>query len=211
MNREVELINYLPNILRGYEEYKVITNAEDPEFKIIFDISEKVRNNMFIKYCNLDGIKRYEKLLGIRPSIKDTLEDRKFRVLSRWNDGVPYTWKVLVNKLDMLFGEDNYKLQLFQNNYTLSIEINTFNLNEFNEIIDELKNMIPANLVLQSTLVQRIKSPFCTSSTLIAGEEITVYPYSPRNIESKGSVYIATGSNAGLENVTIYPRKEVMI
>lgn len=44
----------------------------------------------------------------------------------------------------------------------------------------------------------------------ISGEEITVYPYSPKELSSKGKVYIATGSNTGVENMTVYPRKEVI-
>lgn len=44
----------------------------------------------------------------------------------------------------------------------------------------------------------------------VSGEEITVYPYSPRNIESKGNIYVGLGSNTGVENMTVYPRKEVI-
>ncbi|MBS5822397.1 MAG: DUF2313 domain-containing protein [Clostridium argentinense] len=151
MNRDVKLINYLPHVLREYEEFKVITNAEDPEFKIIFDVSEKVRNNMFIKYCDLDGIKKYENLLGIRPSNKDTLEDRIFRVLSRWNDRVPYTWKVLIDKLDMLCGKGNYEIKLIHNDYTIDLETHLNTPTQMNELLYMLDVMIPCNLIVKAT------------------------------------------------------------
>lgn len=151
MNRESNLIDYLPHVLREYEEYKVITNSEDPEFKIVFDISDKIRHNMFIKYCDLDGIKRFEKLLGIRHSIQDTLEDRIFRVLSRWNDRVPYTWNVLIGKLDMLCGKGNYEIELIHNDYLINLATHLNTPTQMNELLYTLDVMIPCNLVVKAT------------------------------------------------------------
>lgn len=151
MNRDVKLINHLPHILREYEEYKVITNAEDPEFEIIFGMSTKVRNDMFIKYCDLDGIKRYEKLLGIRPSVNDTLEDRIFRVLSRWNDRIPYTWKVLIDKLNVLCGVGNYEIELIHKEYIVDLETHLNTATQMNELLYMLDVMIPCNLIVKAT------------------------------------------------------------
>lgn len=46
------------------------------------------------------------------------------------------------------------------------------------------------------------------AAATISGEEITVYPYSPKDIESKGKINIAMAQNTGVESVTTYPRKE---
>ncbi|MCT8975485.1 phage tail protein I [Clostridium sp. CX1] len=45
-------------------------------------------------------------------------------------------------------------------------------------------------------------------SCISSGEEITVYPWSPRNIESKGKLNVALSGTKGIESMTIYPRKE---
>ncbi len=42
-----------------------------------------------------------------------------------------------------------------------------------------------------------------------SGEEITVYPWSPKNVTSRGKVNVAMGNNAGFEGITVYPKKEV--
>jgi len=89
MIRDANLISYLPPVVQDYVEIKIVTDIENPEFKTVFDISEKVSNTMFIQSCDIDGIKRYEKLLKIRPSPNDDLDTRIFRVLSRWNDRIP--------------------------------------------------------------------------------------------------------------------------
>lgn len=56
-------------------------------------------------------------------------------------------------------------------------------------------------------LKQDVPEIFIGIATL-SGEEITVYPYSPTSIESKGKVYIATGNDTTVENMTVYPKKE---
>ncbi len=47
-------------------------------------------------------------------------------------------------------------------------------------------------------------------TVLISGEKITVYPYTPRDLESKGQINIAVGQNIGVENVAVYPGREII-
>lgn len=80
------------------------------------------------------------------------------------------------------------------------------NLIKLERLIETYKNkrswLETINIFLTS------KGKFYISSALIGGEEITVYPYSPTSIESKGKVYIATGNDTTVENMAVYPRKE---
>ena len=51
------------------------------------------------------------------------------------------------------------------------------------------------------------KSKLIYASAMCMGEEITVYPYTPSDIESTGQINIATGQATGVENVICYPKK----
>lgn len=44
-------------------------------------------------------------------------------------------------------------------------------------------------------------------SCITSGEEITVYPWTIKTIESKGKVNIAVGANTGVESITVYPKE----
>ena len=111
MIRDVNLLGHLPPFIQEYMEIREIMKTENPEFQLVEDESEIIKNNQFIQSCNLTGISKFEKLIGIVPSADDTLESRINRVLVRWNDTVPYTWKTLLNKLDTLCGgSDNYEI-----------------------------------------------------------------------------------------------------
>ncbi len=205
--RKIE--TYFPDVLHDIEEYKEIANAENFELQAAWILMDDLIDDQFIETATERGIARREKLLNIVPSKVDSLDDRRLRVLLKWNDRLPYTYKVLKNKLDQIFG-DNYKMERFASERILKIEVNSFNWNVFSLVTDEIRKMIPANMVLESTIHQRIKSPFYIGITTLSGEEITVYPYSPKELSSKGNIYIATGSNAEVDTTTIYPRKEVI-
>ncbi|MHC1683676.1 MAG: phage tail protein I [Clostridiaceae bacterium] len=46
-------------------------------------------------------------------------------------------------------------------------------------------------------------------SYLSSGEEINVYPWSSKEIESKGKVDLALGTSTGTESITIYPKEAI--
>ena len=205
--RKVE--TYFPEVINDVEEYKEIANTENPELEATWQSIDSLIDDQFIETATERGVTRREKLLKITPSKIDSLDDRKLRISLKWNDRLPYTYKVLKDKLDQIFG-DNYQIERFINELILKVKVNSFNWNIFNLVTDEIRKMIPADMILESTIHQKTESSFYVGMATIAGEEIKVYPYSPKELLSKGNIYIATGNNTGLENVTIYPRKEVI-
>lgn len=148
MIKTPDLVSYLPNILQTGKEVQAITNAENPEFQSVFDTSELVLNNVFIQTGDMDGIKRYEKILKIKPSENDTLETRRFRVLSRWNDRIPYTWNALLQKLDTLCGKNQYTINLLNAIYTLNLETHLGVFGTIDELNVMLDRIIPCNLII---------------------------------------------------------------
>lgn len=163
MKRTPDLISYLPHVLQVVREFQAISNVENPEFQVVFDTSEQVLNNLFIQTGYLNGIKRYEKILKIKPSENDTLETRRFRVLSRWNDRIPYTWNSLIEKLNTLCGQDNYTISLQNDIYTLNLETHLGVYGTVDELNILLDGIIPCNLII------------IANNVLYGGSEIPLY------------------------------------
>lgn len=206
MIRTPDLIGYLPPVLQKVREFQAISNSENPEFQIVFDTSEKVLKNLFIQTSDVDGIKRYEKILGIKPSSNDTLETRRFRVLSRWNDRIPYTWKSLLEKLDTLCGEDNYTIVLENEIYTLNLLTHLGIYGTVDELDILLDEIIPSNLVVIANNVLFCgddASLYCGSAIssgfhYVLSSDIDVQ-YSPEANLSMGAA-VSKGSNYQLTN-----------
>lgn len=148
MIRDVELLKHLPLFIQEYREIRTIMNAENPEFQTAEDETEIIFNNQFIQSCNLKGIAKFESLMGIVPEPDDTLASRISRVLTRWNDTVPYTFIVLCQRLDTLCGEGNYEIERDINNYTMDITTHLELVGQTDELEYMLGYMIPANIAM---------------------------------------------------------------
>ena len=150
MIREVNLLSFLPEFVQEYREIKHIMNSEQPEIQKLEDETEIIKNNQFILSCDIDGIARFENLLGITPKPDDTLDARKSRVITRWNDSIPYTYKGLKEKLNIMCGEGNYLLIPNFNEYGLEIVVSLPLSGQADELDYMLSYMIPANIVVTS-------------------------------------------------------------
>lgn len=150
MIREVNLLSFLPEFVQKYREIKHIMNSEQPEIQKLEDETEIIKNNQFILSCDIDGIARFENLLGITPKPDDTLDARKSRVITRWNDSIPYTYKGLKEKLNVMCGEGNYLLIPSFNEYGLEIVVSLPLSGQADELDYMLSYMIPANIVVTS-------------------------------------------------------------
>ena len=151
MIRDVNLLGHLPPFIQEYMEIREIMKTENPEFQLVEDESEIIKNNQFIQSCNLTGISKFEKLIGIVPSADDSLKSRINRVLVRWNDTVPYTWKTLLNKLNTLCGgSDNYEIIRKLDEQKLEITTHLDLYGQVEELDYFLSYMLPASTVLDA-------------------------------------------------------------
>ena len=118
-----KLINYLPYVVRDYAEFQGITGAEQPEFENAWAAADDLLSNQFIKTAGNLGLSRWEKILGITPKGTDTLDDRRFRVLTRLNEELPYTLSQLRIILENLCGKNNYYADVEEGTYQLLVRI----------------------------------------------------------------------------------------
>lgn len=151
MKRDVDLVSYLPPFLQEYDTYRATLDAENPEFKIVWDAGNRVLYNAFIETADEYGISRFEKLLKIYPSKEDTLESRRLRVQIRWFDELPYTMITLLEKLIMLCGKDNFTLEHnFSTGYTLTFSTCLTMPGQVDELDNIFRIMLPCNIIVHS-------------------------------------------------------------
>ena len=101
-------------------------------------------------------------------------------------DGKPFMFKV---KVDV------------ENNINLLLD-------KFEESINSVKNTRSHLEKIEIYTVS--KSTAYIGLTTLCGEEVKVFPWQPRDLLSKGSFKVAIGNSGGVENITLYPKKEVI-
>lgn len=150
MHRDMDLIKYLPPFLQKYREMILVTDTENPEFQFAHDESERILNNTFILSADADGLARFEKILGLYVAKDDSLETRRSRVMSMWNDISPYTYNALVSKLISLHGSDNFIINRKYDDYEIEIITHLEVPGQVDELDRILDYIMPVNLVVDS-------------------------------------------------------------
>lgn len=140
------LIDYLPPFMQEYLEMRHIMSAEQPEFDGLWANCENALSDMFILYATETGVKRWESMLGITPKDTDTLDERKFRILAKLNQDLPYTMRKLEEALTTICGAGNFSINLQHEKYHIEVKLALTNSNNYDEVVDLLSKMLPANL-----------------------------------------------------------------
>ena len=142
-----KLIDYLPIYVQSFAEMKAIMEAEQVSIEGAWASVEDVMNDQFVTQTTENGVKRWESILGIVPKANFTLDERKFFILARLNEQLPYTKESLETALASLCGADGYTLKIDSDKYEMVVKLAIDNENNISAVVDLLDKMIPANIV----------------------------------------------------------------
>ena len=150
---ERKLIDYIPPFLTNVKEYKaILVDGEEPEIVSAWRMIDATLNEQFIHDCTEEGVERWEKILGIVPKATFTLNERKFTILTKMNERVPFTITTLTEQLKSLCGEDGYLITLDNDHYMLKVQVALSAKNNFEDVKVLLQRVVPANLTIVLTL-----------------------------------------------------------
>lgn len=151
---ERTLIEYLPHIIRDVRQYKAIMNdAEQPEMVDMWQAVDDALNDQFIVDATENGVSRWEKILGIVPQATLTLDERKFTILTRINEQLPFTIRTLEKSLKSLCGANGYVVQLQANECILIVKVALVAKQNFNDVQRLLERIVPANMVINLSVI----------------------------------------------------------
>lgn len=142
-----KLIDYLPVFIQDYAEIKAIMDAGQAGVEKAWTDTENVMHDQFIYDATENGIRRWESLLGIKPKATDTMEERKFNILVRMNEQLPYTLEMLKSILSSMCGENGYSVTPDHGQYLLNVKLSLSNENNVEAVKNLLERMVPANMV----------------------------------------------------------------
>lgn len=150
------LLDYLTDELKRYREMQAIMDdAEQPEFEMAWQRAEAAFDDQFVATASIYAIRRWEAMLGIRPAAADTLEDRRFVILTRLNEKLPYTIRSLRNSLITLCGEEGvgFTMEMLHNEYRLVVRLDLTVKSAYAAVESMLRRIVPANIVIDLALM----------------------------------------------------------
>ena len=145
------LIDYLPPFIRNIRECESIMNdGEQPEINLMWGKIENAMKDQFISDATENGVQRWEKILGIVPKGELTLDERKFAILSKINETLPFTITTLKEQLRSLCGENNYSAEV--DGFSLIVRVALEAKNNLGDVDALLKRIVPANMVIDLSI-----------------------------------------------------------
>ncbi len=150
MARNIELCQYLPEIVKQNREFQMLCQSETPEINKMWQAIEVVFQNSFLESLTEYGCNRWENILQMIPAKTDTLQIRRKNIWIRLNENLPYTWRRLKEIMNGLCGENGYTMELKHLEYFIEMKLflNQHNGEENSHklVADMLKRVLPANI-----------------------------------------------------------------
>lgn len=193
MAKEVILLNYWMPLLRNLKEFKEIAKTEEPELRYILEAIDRTLANMFIETADEYGIERFESMMGIIPEEGADLETRRFKVLTLWNDYIPFTRAELYKRLVSICGsEDAFELVEKYEEYILELYTHLGVAGAFDMVLETLEEMLPCNLQVTYENKVPVRAPIfysfggvgCTTEKIRMDYTVSFSEHSPLTIYS---------------------------
>lgn len=143
---ETKIKEYLPKFIYRIKEIKVSADATDTQIKKLWEAENKRFANRFIQTADLDGIKVWEKILGITPGAGDTLQDRRDACLIMWNLSIPFSERYFLDFMAGQCGED-FSYSKNSSKSEIYITVGLLSKPVTNAILSTLKLILPAHIV----------------------------------------------------------------
>lgn len=146
------MIDYLPDVLKGYREYQGIADGQQWAFDRAWNHVDQALDDQFVDTATEKGIADWEGILKIVPKGSDTLEDRRFRVKTRLNEQLPFTLPSLRQQLENLCGKGEFSAEISPGTYLLAVRIALTAKSNYNDVQTMLTRVVPDNIVIDLDL-----------------------------------------------------------
>lgn len=152
-----QLKELLPSWYEDIVETDVLMDVEQGLFDDLETQINLAQSNQYVSTADAKTIVIYEQMLGIVSDPLDSLELRRFRVLTRLTTQKPYTMRYLQEVLSS-FG-DPAELTMFYNEYRFLVEMNFEKLGQVSEIEYIFRTIVPANVLVEAQNELKAKIP----------------------------------------------------
>lgn len=139
-----------PQILTQIPDIAQLYAINETQCTALDNAVQELDDDIFLADMHESHIERWESILKLTPSTTDTLEERRFRVKTTMMDKLPYTYRVLINKLDELC-PGGYEVTLNSNKTHLGIALAIRSASSRNDVVELVEKILPLNMTYEVT------------------------------------------------------------
>ena len=194
MSQLIRLTDLLPDYYDGVYEMHELTAVEQPQLDELQRIVEQVEANEFISIANDKGLSIFENMYGLKSSTNDSIDIRRFRLLTFLSMYRPYTIRYLREVLLSL--DSSSTVTLIANEYKLIISTGLDGEGEVSELDNFLFQVVPSNLVLEAnnSLSGKSVSEIYMYCGIVPTEMITITQDYHESTNIRSDIFIANAN-----------------
>lgn len=140
------VFQYLPPLFQEIREFQEIAAAEQQESDTLWAELDAAHDDLSILTATEQGLSRLEKPLGIVPKGTAAPDERRFVLLARYNEQLPFTRRVLNQQLENLCGPEGYSLTVSPAEKKADVLVALTAKANFEEVAALLERVLPCNM-----------------------------------------------------------------
>ena len=148
----MRLLDYWPEHMRALREFQALAGAEQREVERAVQAVREAPDDFFASTLSRAGAGRWERLLGLPSGEGGALEDRRFRIMARMNEQLPFTMARLRALLASLCGEEGYTASVDCVGLLLTVRVELAAKANFRYVEALLERVAPLNVVIDLSL-----------------------------------------------------------
>lgn len=172
----MELVNMLPDFFKNIREYPEVMKAWAEGLRMGEVTIDRLWNNLYVQTCDEGTIEYWEGILQIIPSPGDTLDVRRNRVLNYFMMTVPYSERMLRDRLDAMYGAGSYDLIIDSVAGTADMTIKSFVSKGIMLFCDLWFRIAPAHIemTVQEDIQTDIDGPLYVGGRVFSSRFVTI-------------------------------------
>ena len=135
----------IPDIAQIY----AINDVQEARLDRVVDALE---NNIFLNDMTEEMIARWERMLKLIPLANDSIEDRRFRVKAKALEKLPYSYRVIISRLNTLC-PGGYQFIINEDRTSLSVKLALTSKKMMADVQELLERVVPLNMIFDVSIL----------------------------------------------------------
>ncbi len=132
-----------PEIIIQIPDIKQVYKAVDKQIEKLTAAVDQMEKDIFLESMGEEKIKLWEKMLRVKPLDDDTLSDRRFRIQSKVLEKLPYSYRVVVRKLQALVPDG---MQITRSDRNMIVKLALASKKKIHDVAELLEVKLPLNM-----------------------------------------------------------------
>lgn len=132
-----------PEIIIQIPDIKQVYKAVDKQIEKLTAAVDQMEKDIFLESMGEEKIKLWEKMLRIKPLDDDTLSDRRFRIQSKVLEKLPYSYRVVIRKLEALAPGG---MEITRTDKNITVKLAIASKKKIKDVAELLEVTLPLNM-----------------------------------------------------------------